>query len=743
MRRRRRAVVDAGDQHDLDHRAAARRRQREQRRDEAVAERLGRVPRRRHERAPHGRVGRVQRPRDRRRRRRVVGVVEQQTRERAGIGRDRRDEHAARPKPKRRASASARRAPHRARVVRGLAHAHEDEVRERRERGRARPRAPRTPALKSRRPGAVAGHATGRAERAAHRAADLRRHTQRRARARVRRAARVRSSSSGGMSTADLRAIAQSQQQLARAVARDLLARELRDARGRRGRAEQLGAACSAETVARRELRGGRVTVRPLGRGVDAFPQQSPYEPSAPLAGELDESRVRRREQRCRRGRQCCPVDGGGLSSAERSRSRSADDASTTQYSGAAARRAPRPLRASKSAGSSRGWHCGRRGQQQSSSIIAASGRTCFRLCAGELRIPRTSFCVAAVMAPQAYGTANERPGASRASSSWRAGFVFVLPSVLLIALRVREGLAPAPAAEMRERAVATRRDSAIGFTLRTAGYAEVSRHTLRSYGDRWDHIVEPHNPTVLAADVDEEDGVEFLWRVRKVASLGGAAVRVPLDEVVFESTGREVHFAFTEVNVMYAVRLEVASDSTDDGASASSPRVLEKKVRVARVSRVHARRVTRSLPLRSVSCASTSAERSDSSPRNTGTAFWTLSRRRARRAARVVSVVGSTHRAAAGYLHDLRRGRTQAIRPRLPLAQVLWRAAQLDRLLLPREPRVPHGSPRLLARARSLAARGRSDGRIAAVLGLHAGPRARHPGSSSAPRFASRGRRR
>ena len=243
-------------------------------------------------------------------------------------------------------------------------------------------------------------------------------------------------------------------------------------------------------------------------------------------------------------------------------------------------------------------------------------------------------------MAPQAYGTPDKRPpGGSRASSSWRAGFVFVLPSVLLIGLRVRAGLAPAPAAEMRERSVvSTRRNSAIGFTLRTAGYAEVSRHTLRSYGDRWDHIVEPHNPTVLAADVDEEDGVEFLWRVRKVASLGGAAVRVPLDEVVFESTGREVHFAFTEVNVMYAVRLEVASDGTDDGASASSPRVLEKKVRVARVSRVHARRVTRSLPLRSVSCASTSAERSDSSPRNTGTAFWTLSRRARRAAPRVLS---------------------------------------------------------------------------------------------------------
>ena len=118
------------------------------------------------------------------------------------------------------------------------------------------------------------------------------------------------------------------------------------------------------------------------------------------------------------------------------------------------------------------------------------------------------------MMAPQAYGTPDKRPpGASRASSSWRAGFVFVLPSVLLIGLRVHAGLAPAPAAEMRERSVvSTRRNSAIGFTLRTAGYAEVSRHTLRSYGDRWDHIVEPHNPTVLAADVDEEDGVEFLW---------------------------------------------------------------------------------------------------------------------------------------------------------------------------------------------------------------------------------------
>ena len=190
------------------------------------------------------------------------------------------------------------------------------------------------------------------------------------------------------------------------------------------------------------------------------------------------------------------------------------------------------------------------------------------------------------------YGTPAHRdlpPGAGpRERTSWRARFVFVLPSVLLIALRVRARHRRRP---RRERSVvSTRRDSAIGFTLRTAGYAEVSRHTLRSYGDRWDHIVEPHNPTVLAADVDEEDGVQFLWRVRKVASLGGAAVRVPLDEVVFESTGREVHFAFTEVNVMYAVRLEVASDGTDDGASASSPRVLEKKVRARARSRVHAR---------------------------------------------------------------------------------------------------------------------------------------------------------
>ena len=158
------AVVDAGDQHDLDHRAAARRRQREQRRDEAVAERLGRVPRRRHERAPHGRVGRVQRPRDRRRRdaSSASSVSARAARNAIGIGATVRDEQLRAPK------AEASRVRERARVARRTARALSAgspmpmKTRFASERARRHARAaraaPRRPARKSRRSrGAVAG----------------------------------------------------------------------------------------------------------------------------------------------------------------------------------------------------------------------------------------------------------------------------------------------------------------------------------------------------------------------------------------------------------------------------------------------------------------------------------------------------------------------------------------------------------------------------------------------------------
>ena len=159
----------------------------EQRRDEAVAERLGRVLRRRHERAPHGASvacndhaiaggGDAS-----------AGVVEQQTRARDRARPSRR--HARAPKPKRRASASARVARRTARVVRGPPMPMKTRFASGGSAARARARAA-APARKSRRPrGVGVAHATGGAERAAHRAADLRRHAQRRARACVRRTA--------------------------------------------------------------------------------------------------------------------------------------------------------------------------------------------------------------------------------------------------------------------------------------------------------------------------------------------------------------------------------------------------------------------------------------------------------------------------------------------------------------------------------------------------------------------------
>ena len=122
--------------------------------------------------------------------------------------------------------------------------------------------------------------------------------------------------------------------------------------------------------------------------------------------------------------------------------------------------------------------------------------------------------------------------------------------------------------------ATATVTTPPLSFTARSDGYAPLPSHTLRTYGLRWTHVVEPHKSTLLEATnrADNCSGAAvstYAWSVAQIEVDAGGQASASSSGMVLE--GAEATLVFDAAGTTWAVTLTETTTSTMSSTAATA----------------------------------------------------------------------------------------------------------------------------------------------------------------------------